>query len=136
MHLQTEIAFRQAIRQQLLANAPLVSALGGPHVYDEVPRHQSTPYIVLAQSEARDWSTMTETGAEHLLTLEVWSRQHGALEALEIAGQAAALLHDASLTMTGATCAVVRVTSLETSRAHANRFVCARIRLRALIEIA
>lgn len=135
MTFSTEIALRRAIRDRLLASAPLTERLGAPKVHDEAPRNARAPYIVFTQSEARDWSTMTEQGAEHLVALEVWSEKPGAREALEIAGAVANLLHEADLPLHGARCVHARITSVETLRQNANRFVRARIRLRALVEI-
>ena len=135
MSFSTQIALRKAVRDRLLADAPLIAQLGGPRVHDEAPRAQDPPYIVFTQSETRDWSTMTEAGAEHLLTLEVWSQKHGAREALEISGRVADLLDDAPLAVSGAASVHARIVSIETLRQSANRFVRARIRLRALVEL-
>ena len=129
-----EIELRKAIRDRLVADALLVAKLGGPRIHDEAPRNAPAPYVVFAQSEARDWSTMTERGAELLVTLEVWSEKNGAREALEIAGRVADALHESPLPMTGATCVHARIASLETARPGGNRFVRARVRLRALVE--
>ncbi len=134
MAFSTEVKLRKAIRDALIADATLAAKLGGPHVYDEAPRNQGGAYVVFTQGEARDWSTMTDQGAEHLLTLEVWSQKSGAREALEISGQVADILHEAPLPMTGASCVHARIISVETLRQNANRFVRARIRLRALVE--
>jgi nucleotide-binding universal stress UspA family protein len=134
MAFSSELSLRAAIRARLLASAPLLARLGGSHVYDEAPRNSRPPYIVFTQGEMRDWSTMTETGAEHLVVLEVWSDKPGAREALEIAGAVADLLHDEQLPLAGATCVHARIASVETLRQNANRFVRARLRLRALVE--
>jgi predicted oxidoreductase len=134
MTFSSEIQLRKAIRDGLLANSALVAKLGGARVYDEAPREQASPYVVFARSEARDWSTMTEAGCEHLLTLEVWSQKAGAREALEIAGCIADVLQDAPMALSGATCVNLRVVSIETLRQNANRFVRARLKLRALVE--
>ncbi|MBX9759146.1 MAG: DUF3168 domain-containing protein [Beijerinckiaceae bacterium] len=134
MAFSSEILLRKSIRDQLVASPQLLARLGGPHVYDEAPRGKAAPYIVFTQGEMRDWSTMTETGAEHLIVLEVWSQKPGAREALEIAGLVADLLHEAALPMATARCVHARISSVETLRQNANRFVRARIRLRALVE--
>ncbi len=136
MSFSSEIKLRKAVRDALIGDATILTKLGGAHVYDEAPRGKAGPYIVIAQGETRDWSTMTDEGAEHLLTLEVWSQNSGAREALEIAQRAAQVLQDSSLPMVGATCVHARITSVETLRQNANRFVRARIRLRALVELA
>lgn len=134
MSFSSEVALRKAVRDVLLADGVLIDLLGGPKVHDEAPRNGAAPYIVFAQSEARDWSTMTEPGAEHLLTIEVWSQKHGAREALGVAGRIADLLHDGALPLSGAACVNAHILSIETLRQNANRFVRARIRLRALVE--
>ena len=134
MVFSNEIGLRKSIRDRLLADSALVAKLGGARVYDEAPREQASPYVVFARSEARDWSTMTEAGCEHLLTLEVWSQKAGAREALDIAGRIADLLQDAPLVMSGAICVNLRVASIETLRQNANRFVRARVKLRVLVE--
>lgn len=134
MPFSSGIALRKSIRDALVASEPLLARLGGPHVYDEAPRNKAAPYVVFTQGEVRDWSTMTETGAEHLVVLEVWSQTPGAREALEIAGLVADLLHEAALPMAFARCVHARIASVETLRQNDNRFVRARIRLRALVE--
>ena len=57
----------------LTADAPLIAALGGPHVYEHVPARASPPYLVLSDIIARDWSTATEEGAEVELTVRTFS---------------------------------------------------------------
>ena len=136
MSFSSEIKLRKAVRNALISDVTLVTKLGGAHIYDEAPRGKAGPYVVIAQGETRDWSTMSDEGAEHLLTLEVWSQNSGAREALEISERAAQILQDSSLPMVGATCVHARVISVETLRQNANRFVRARLRLRALVETA
>jgi hypothetical protein len=135
MTFATGKALRAAVRDKLVGDAALIATLGGAHVYDEAPRNQATPYIIFTQSEARDRSTMTEQGAEHFLTLEVWSKGPGAREALEIVGRVASVLHDAHLAIPGAVCIYARIVSIDTQRQSANRFVRARLKLRALVEL-
>ncbi len=48
-----------------------------------------------------DWSTGTETGAEHRLTLHVWSRERGKSECLAVMEAVEAVLHDAALMLDG-----------------------------------
>lgn len=134
MPFSSEIALRGAIRERLIASPQLLARLGGPSVHDEAPRNTPAPYVVFTQGEVRDWSTMTDSGAEHLIVLEVWSDRPGAREALEIAGLVADLLHEAPLPLAGAHCVHARIASMETLRQNENRFIRARIRLRALVE--
>jgi len=83
-----------------LTGSPSVTALlGGPRVYDDVPREAVPPYVTLGQSTVRDWSTGSEDGHEHILTLHVWSQAAGRKETQEIIGALEATLHDASLAL-------------------------------------
>ncbi len=85
---------------QALANSPdLVSLLGGVRVYDDAPQSASFPFVTLGQSAIRDWSTGTEDGAEHSLTLHVWSRSGGKREMLEIVEAIRAALHGQQLAL-------------------------------------
>ena len=55
--------------------------------------------MTLGQSVVRDWSTGTEDGAEHELTLHVWSRAGGKHDVLAIVEAIKATLHDQSLSL-------------------------------------
>lgn len=94
-------ALQKALYATLTANAGVTSALGGPRVYDDVPSRTEFPYITFGQSTARDWSTGTEPGREHTITLHVWSRARGRKEADDVMAAAEAALHDAALTLDG-----------------------------------
>jgi len=51
------------------------------------------------QTELRDWSTGTEDGAEHLLTLHVWSRTGVKKQVHDIIEAIKSTLHDQPLTL-------------------------------------
>ena len=134
MILSAGIALRKAMRERLLANAALLARLGAQRVYDEAPRAAPTPYVTFTRVQSRDWSTMTDRGSEHFLTLDVWSSRPGAYEALELAALVAAELDDAPLTLDGHRLISLRCLDTETGRENANRFVRARLRMRAVTE--
>ncbi len=94
-------ALQQAIFAALTADTGLTALLGGNRVYDDVPERAEFPYVTFALSNERDWSTGSEDGSEHLLTLHVWSRAAGRREANEVMGAVRRVLHDAGLTLTG-----------------------------------
>lgn len=94
-------ALQKALYATLTANAGVTAALGGARVYDDVPSRTTFPYITFGQSTARDWSTGTEPGREHTITLHVWSRARGRKEADDVMAAAEAALHDAALTLDG-----------------------------------
>jgi hypothetical protein len=88
---------QQAVHQTLAADAALTSLLGGAAVHDHVPQHAAFPFVVLDATRIADWSTATEPGAEHQLTLHVWSRYRGKAESYAITDAIRDLLDDAPL---------------------------------------
>ena len=64
---------QRGVYQALAGSVDLTTLLGGVRVYDDAPQAAPYPFITLGQSVVRDWSTGTEDGAEHNLTLHVWS---------------------------------------------------------------
>jgi len=85
---------------QALANSPdLVALLGGVRIYDDAPQAVSFPFITIGQSVVRDWSTGTEDGSEHSLTLHVWSRTGSKKQMLQIVEAIRAVLHDKPLAL-------------------------------------
>ncbi|MDB5569073.1 MAG: hypothetical protein JWN93_256 [Hyphomicrobiales bacterium] len=134
MTLSPAIALRKAMRDRLLANSALLARLGAQRIHDEAPRAAATPYVTFTQAQMRDWSTMTDRGAEHVLNLDVWSSRPGAHEALEIAALVAAALDDAPLALDGHRLVSLRCLDTQTGRENANRFVRARLRFRAVTE--
>jgi hypothetical protein len=104
-------ALRAAIHYALAADAPLVSILGGAKVYDEPPRAAAFPYVTLGEARVNDFSTGTEPGEEHQLTLHAWSRQGGHREAHLISGALLQALDDAPLTLTDFRLVNLRFTS-------------------------
>ena len=94
-------ALQQAIFDALTGDAPLIALLGAARIYDDVPQRTPHPYVTIGQSTIRDWSTGTDDGAEHLLTLHVWSRAGGRREAHEIMGALRDAVHDRLLPLAG-----------------------------------
>jgi uncharacterized protein DUF3168 len=127
-------ALRAAIHDALTANAALTSLLGGPNVYDEPPRAAAFPYVTLGEARVADYSTGTETGEEHQLTLHAWSRQGGHREAHLIAGALLQALDDAPLTMAGHTLINFRFSVADVRREADGRTYHALVRFRAVTE--
>ncbi len=94
-------ALQKAIYEKLIADTELTSLLGGPHVHDDVPRGTAPPYVTIGQSTVRDWSTGSEDGQEHMLTLHVWSRAVGRRQIQEMMAAVHASVHGATLSLTG-----------------------------------
>lgn len=91
---------QSAIFEALGANAPL-AALVGNRIHDHAPANVAFPYITFGHTSVFYWSTGTESGAEELFTLHVWSKGKGKRETLEIMELAREALHDAPLALAG-----------------------------------
>jgi hypothetical protein len=90
-------SLQRGIYQALAGSSDLTALLGGARIYDDAPQGAAFPFITLGQSVVRDWSTGTEDGAEHDLTLHVWSRAGGKKQVQEIIEAIRAALHDQPL---------------------------------------
>lgn len=97
-------ALRQALYATLLADDGLKAIVGDPvRLYDDVPAGATFPFITFGDSDIRDWSTKDGPGAEHTVTLNVWSRYEGHMEAQLILEAIEAALEDAAPTLSGHT---------------------------------
>jgi hypothetical protein len=94
-------SLQKALFAALTADATLLVLLGGPRIYDDVPQASAFPYISFGPLTARDWSTATDTGSEHAITLNVWSQAKGRAQVHEIMAAARDALHGQSLTLDG-----------------------------------
>jgi len=90
-------ALQRGVYQALAGSSDLTTLLGGARIYDDAPQAAPYPFVTLGQSVIRDWSTGTEDGAEHSLTLHVWSRSGGKKQVHEIIEAIKAVLHDQPL---------------------------------------
>src|SRR5262245_55579355 len=127
-------ALQQAIHQTLTTNATLMALLGGPHVFDHVPRGASSPYVTFGVSSVRDWSAGSEDGGEHIVTLQVWSKAAGRKEAEGIAEALRAALHDQAPALAGHHLVNLRHELTEIRREPDNEMYRGIVRLRAVTE--
>jgi len=110
------LALRRAILARLTADAELLAILGGPRIYDEVPRAATGVYAAFGDVSCRDGSTATDQGHAQDATLVIWSKTGGARPALAAAARIAALLHEADLVLVGHRLVNLRVTATEARR--------------------
>jgi hypothetical protein len=129
-------ALRAAIHDALAADAALVNVLGGPKIYDEPPRGAAFPYVTLGESRIADFSTGSEAGEEHQLTLHAWSRQGGHKQAHLIAGALLAALDDAPLDLADNHLVNFRFAVADVRREADGRTYHALVRFRAVTEPA
>lgn len=128
------LALRRALRDGLLAHAPLVAALGGPKIWDEPPRDAAFPYVTLGEARVTDWSTGSSSGHEHALTLHVWSRQGGQTEAQVVAGEIVAALEQVPLSPAGHRLVNLRFATADIRREDDGRSFHGVVRFRAVTE--
>jgi hypothetical protein len=128
------VALRAAIHDALVAHAPLTAVLGGPKVYDVPPRGIAFPYVTMGEARSADFSTSTEPGEEHRLTLHAWSRQGGHREAHLVVAALTQALDDAPLTLDGHALVNLRFSLADVRREADGRTYHGLVRFRAVTE--
>lgn len=134
MPIAASAALRAAVHDALAAHAPLSALLGGPKIYDEPPRSAVFPYVTLGETRVTDFSTGSEPGEEHQLTLHAWSRQGGHREAHLIAGTLLQALDDAPLALSDHRLINFRFAVADVRREADGRTYHALVRFRAVTE--
>lgn len=123
-----------AIHQRLAGDVVLAGMIGPDGIRDRLLPRPKLPCVAFGEMETRDYSTSSEGGEEHFLTLEIWSGGEGRREAQEIAGLVRGLLHDAALTLDGAVLVSLLQVGMRTRREPKTRFHLAEMRFRAVTE--
>ena len=127
-------ALHAAIHDTLAADIALTGLVGPDAVFDRAPPRAAFPYITFGPTAAYDWSTGTDRGDGHLLTLHIWSEAHGRKQALAIAERVTALLDDAHLVLAGHRLVLLRFADLDAGYDAALRGFRATLRFEALTE--
>ena len=127
-------ALQAAVQAALLANPALRAALGGPRVYDTLPREAAFPYVILGDARITDHSGDDAPLQEHQLTLHAWSRQGGHKEAHVITGALLQALDDAPLSPAGHRLVQLRFAIADIRREADGRTYHAIVRFRAVTE--
>lgn len=71
---------------QKLVVAALTGVAGVTGVFDGPPPDAVPPYVVIGSDLVTDWSTKTEVGHEHRLTINVWDAGPGTAAAKRVMG--------------------------------------------------
>jgi len=95
------LALQEAMRTALIADPTLKKLLGGAYVFDEVPRGAPPTYVEFTSLDTRDWSTMSEVGFEHVVSIVVRSNSRSRKPAQEISAAVEAVLDGAALAVPG-----------------------------------
>lgn len=125
---------QKSIHAALSGDAAITALLSGERVYDDVPRGAEFPYLTFGQSTARDWSTDSEDGSEHIVTLNVWSRHAGEREVHLIMAAVRDALHGADLAIAGQRLINIRHEASEASRDPDGETYRGVARFRAVLE--
>ena len=126
-------ALQQAIFATLVSDTDVADAVGD-RIFDAVPRGAQYPYIVIGDDKESDWSTATEPGAAHALTIHIWSRAAGRRETRLAAEAVIAALNGAELALTGQRLIDLRWLESESTRESDGETVHAQLRFKALTE--
>jgi hypothetical protein len=127
-------ALQQAMRATLIARAPLTLALGGAHVFDEVPRGSNPPHVQFTSIETRDWSVADQKAHEHFIALDITTNARGRSLAQSISSEVEAALDNAVLTLVDHKLINLRINSASVSRNNKTENFGATLRFRAVTE--
>jgi len=131
----SSFALQQAIYATLAADTDLKALTGDPpRLFDFVPRESDFPYVVIGDAIQSDWSTATEDGTEHQLTINVWSRSTGHKEVKAVAEIIRSSLNNAALAISGATLIDIRHLATDFARQPDGQTYRASLRFRAVTE--
>ena len=96
-----QFELQTALYSRLSGDSTLTSTLGAG-IYDEVPEGSSFPYAVMGETTSMDFGTKDVHGSENTMTLHIWSQYRGAKESKNIMDRLHDLLHNYSLSVSGA----------------------------------
>ena len=128
-------ALQAAIHARLIADTSVTSLLGGPKVHDRTPPDETFPYVTFGATASQDWSTGTERGDAHLITINVWSRQQGKKQVLDIAGAVISSLETFVLLPAGHRVVLLRADGVAANYDASLRGYRATVRFEALTEV-
>ncbi len=128
-------ALLRAIHERLATDAFLNRALGPQGLLDRLLPRAVLPCVMPGEVESRDYSTASEKGEEHTITLEVWCDEGGRQRAQEISSRIMVLLDDAPLALGGGVTLVsLFYRSLRSRRETATQQYVTQMRFRAVTE--
>lgn len=129
-------ALLSAVYATLSADAALTAIVGADGVRDRLISTRKLPCIVVGTLETNDYSTATEPGEEHLLSLEIWSDAGGRRQIHAVAERIYALLHDARLALPGHHLVGLAHQRTESRRQPDTKLHVATLKFRAVTEFA
>lgn len=95
------LELQKALFARLHENSELAGLMIGVRLYDQAPANAKFPYLTFGRTSVYDWSTDTESGSEHLVTLHAWSKERGKSQCHDLIEAVRAALDDAALALPG-----------------------------------
>ena len=96
------VTLQTVVYNALLASNPLTTKLGGNNIYDFVPENTAFPYVKIGDQTMVDDGTKTKKGTDFTLMIHTFSRYRGSKEIKEIMSLVYDVLHESSLSVSGA----------------------------------
>lgn len=129
---------QQAVFELLSADAA-VAALVGTRIHDApVPLGEEAQpdglYATIGDERVEDWSTATDRGAAHMLTIAVHAPRRGFSEAKQAAGAISEVLLGGELVLTRGRAVLVRFAGARTRRAENDALRRIEMRFRVTVE--
>ena len=129
---------QQAVYQLLRADAAL-AALVGTRIYDAPlpPSEEAEPeglYVTLGDERVDDWSTASDRGAAHLLTIAVNAPRRGFAEAKQAAGAISDAMLGGALALSRGHAVLVHFAGALTRRAEGDALRRIELRFRVTVE--
>ncbi len=128
------LELQKALYATLRGDAALAGLVAGEGIYDHVPATAPFPYITFGRSTVFDWSTSSDQGTEHVITVHVWSQAKGRKEVEDIISRVGQILADFQLVLPNLNL-VLFCRELEETNFDADAFMHHGVmRFRALVE--
>lgn len=125
---------QKAVVARLSADAAILAIAGPGRVLDRRSERKRLPSLVVGEWRVTDWSTGTESGAEHRFELEIWSDNNGRRQAMDLALAAGFALHDADLALESGRLVNLRLERTRSRREPRSNLHTARLEFRAVVE--
>ena len=132
--MNAALALQTAMKEMLVAHAPLTALLGGAHVFDELPRGAKAPYVEFSSIETRDWSTMDQKAHEHLVQISVATNERGRALAQGLCDAIEQALDNVNLNLNGHRLVNLRSVFWSVARSRSDQNFGATLRFRAATE--
>tara|TARA_Y100000004_G_scaffold54130_2_gene60289 strand:- start:5891 stop:6298 length:408 start_codon:yes stop_codon:yes gene_type:complete len=105
---------QSALYSLLNADSTLDGLVGNNKIFDNVPQGTTYPYVQIGLEQSRDVGTKSLDGKIYNVDIDVWSQYRGQKEIKEITERLHDLLHNVSISVSGADSVFSNVVSTTT----------------------